>query len=224
MLITLALYIVKFETETCDSSNLLLFQDILAYSRLLHFHMNFRISLSISAKKKKRKSGNFDFERDCNESVDQFGENCYPNIKAYSSWMWKSFYLFVLINLFFMLLILSRRVTWSGFLGSSVVKNLPANAGDTGSIPGQGDPTCGAATKPMCHQYRASALEPGGCNHWTHVLQPLKPVQARARASKQEKPLQWEVRTPQLESSPRLPKLLKKSPNKNKDPAQPKIK
>ena len=25
-----------------------------------------------------------------------------------------------------------------GFLGSSVVKNLPANAGDTGSVPGSG--------------------------------------------------------------------------------------
>ena len=47
--------------------------------------MNFRISLSISAKKKKKGGGNFDFERDCSESVDQFGENCYPNnIKAYN--------------------------------------------------------------------------------------------------------------------------------------------
>ena len=46
---------IKFEIEICDSSNLFLFQDILAYSRLLHFHMNVRISYSISAKKKKKK-------------------------------------------------------------------------------------------------------------------------------------------------------------------------
>ena len=35
---------------------------------------------------------------------------------------------------------------WSGFPGGSAVKNLPANAGDTGSSPGLEDPTyCGAA-------------------------------------------------------------------------------
>ena len=45
--------------------------------------MNFRISLSISTKKKEKAATLF-FERDCNESVDQFGENCYPNIKAYN--------------------------------------------------------------------------------------------------------------------------------------------
>ena len=34
-----------------------------------------------------------------------------------------------------------------GFPGGAVVKNLPANAGDTGSIPGLG------ATKPVRHNY-----------------------------------------------------------------------
>ena len=29
-------------------------------------------------------------------------------------------------------------------------KNLPANAGDTGSIPGPEDSTCRRATKPVC--------------------------------------------------------------------------
>ena len=38
-------------------------------------------------------------------------------------------------------------------LGSSVVKNLPANAGDTGLIPVQEDPTCFGATKPVHHNY-----------------------------------------------------------------------
>ena len=37
------------------------------------------------------------------------------------------------------------------FPGGTVVKNLPANAGDTGSIPE--DPTCCGATKPVCHNY-----------------------------------------------------------------------
>ena len=40
-----------------------------------------------------------------------------------------------------------------GFPGGAVVKNLPANAGDTGSSPGPGDPTCHRATKPVRHNY-----------------------------------------------------------------------
>ena len=42
------------------------------------------------------------------------------------------------------------------FPGGAVVKNLPANTGDTGSIPGpEGpeDPTCHGATKPASHNY-----------------------------------------------------------------------
>ena len=39
-------------------------------------------------------------------------------------------------------------------------KNLPANAGDTHSIPGPEDPTCLRATKPVRHDYRVHALEP----------------------------------------------------------------
>ena len=39
------------------------------------------------------------------------------------------------------------------FPGGTVVKNPPANAGDTGSIPGPGRSTCRGATKPVCHSY-----------------------------------------------------------------------
>ena len=39
------------------------------------------------------------------------------------------------------------------FPGGAVVKNLPANAGDTGSSPGRKDPTCRGATKPSSHNY-----------------------------------------------------------------------
>ena len=38
-----------------------------------------------------------------------------------------------------------------GFPGGSVVKNLPVNAGDIGSISGPGRSTCCGATKPMLH-------------------------------------------------------------------------
>ena len=39
------------------------------------------------------------------------------------------------------------------FPGGAVVKNPPANAGDMGSSPGPGRPTCRGATEPMCHKY-----------------------------------------------------------------------
>ena len=39
------------------------------------------------------------------------------------------------------------------FPGGAVVKNPPANAGDTGLIPVQGDPTCRGAIKPVRHNY-----------------------------------------------------------------------
>ena len=36
------------------------------------------------------------------------------------------------------------------------------------------DPTCRGATKPMCHNYRACALEPASHNYWDHEPQLLK--------------------------------------------------
>ena len=38
------------------------------------------------------------------------------------------------------------------------------------------DPTCRGATKPMCHNYWACALEPSSHNYWAHVQQLLKPT------------------------------------------------
>ena len=51
------------------------------------------------------------------------------------------------------------------FSGGPVVKNQPANAGDTGSVPYLvwKDSTCLGATKPMHHNYRAHAL--GAVSH-----------------------------------------------------------
>ena len=40
-----------------------------------------------------------------------------------------------------------------GFPGGSVVKNLPARAGDTGLILVQEDPTCHRTMKSMHHSY-----------------------------------------------------------------------
>ena len=60
-----------------------------------------------------------------------------------------------------------------------MVKNPPANAGDTGSIPGPEDSTCHRATKPVCtttteppHALNTEAHEPRAC-----ALQQEKPPQ-----------------------------------------------
>ena len=53
-----------------------------------------------------------------------------------------------------------------GFPCGSVVKNLPASAGDTVEFPGQEDPTRRRATKPMWHSCWVCVPEPGSCNYW----------------------------------------------------------
>ena len=88
------------------------------------------------------------------------------------------------------------------FPGGGVVKNLPANAGDTGSSPGLGrshrlwsnwarEPQllslCSRARKPQLLSPRATTTE--ACA-------------PRACAPQQEKPPQWEARTPQLRVDP----------------------
>ena len=68
------------------------------------------------------------------------------------------------------------------FPGGPVMKNLPANAEDSGSIPGLGRFTCYEATKPVHHSTEAHL--PG------------------ARAPQRERPLQGEAGTPPQEAVP----------------------
>ena len=82
----------------------------------------------------------------------------------------------------------------SGFPGGAVVKNPPANAGDTVRALDQEDPTCCGATKPMHHNYWACALGPASHIYWARVLQLLKPaclqpVLRNKRSHDNEKPV-----------------------------------
>ena len=55
-----------------------------------------------------------------------------------------------------------------GFPGGAVVKNPPANAGDTGSSLVREDPTCHGETKPVHHNYWAyTTTEPACHNYWS---------------------------------------------------------
>ena len=59
------------------------------------------------------------------------------------------------------------RTDW-GFPGGSVVKNLPANAGDTGLIPDWGRSHLPQSNKAPEPQLRACALKPGSHNPRVH--------------------------------------------------------
>ena len=89
---------------------------------------------------------------------------------------------------------------------------MPANAGNMGSIPDPGRSHIHGATKPLCHNHWACALEPASHNFWS--LSTLKPTLCN------EKPQQWEACAPQLESSLHS-RQLDESLCSNKDPAQP---
>ena len=64
------------------------------------------------------------------------------------------------------------------------------------------DPTCRGATKPMCHNYWACALEPACHNYWAHMPQLRKPTCLEPVLCSKEKPLQWEARAPQRRVAP----------------------
>ena len=89
-----------------------------------------------------------------------------------------------------------------GLPGGTVVENLPANAGDTGSSPGLGRSTCCGATKPVHHNYWACALEPASHNYWSPRATTTEARTPRACALQQEKSSQWEARIPEQRVAP----------------------
>ena len=89
-----------------------------------------------------------------------------------------------------------------GFPGGAVVKNLPANAGDTDSSSGPGRshmPQSNWACAPQLLSLCSRAHEPqllSLCATTTEARMP------RARALQQEKPPQWEACAPQWRVAP----------------------
>ena len=113
----------------------------------------------------------------------------------------------------------SKPKTEAGFPGGSVLKSLPANAGDMGSIPAPGRfrmPRSNEACVPRRLSLGSRACEPGLRSPRATTTEAQEPVLCK------EKPLEWEAHVPQLESSPHSLQLVKNPPSK-KDPAQPKM-
>ena len=74
------------------------------------------------------------------------------------------------------------------FPGDAVVENLPADAEDTGLIPGPG-----RSHMPRSN-YWACALEPASHNYWSPCT--LKPMLRNKRSHHNEKPMHWNKEKP----------------------------
>ena len=95
-----------------------------------------------------------------------------------------------------------EKVTYQDFRGCAVVKNPPANAGDTGSSPGPGRshmPRSNKARIPQLLSLRSGARKPQLLSPRATTPEARMP---RARALQQEKPPQWEARAPQRTVAP----------------------
>ena len=89
-----------------------------------------------------------------------------------------------------------------GFPGGAVVKNLPANAGDMGLIPGPGGSHMlwsNGSRAPQLLSLRSRAREPQLLNPHATTTEAHTP---RAHAPQQEKPPQREARAPQRRVAP----------------------
>ena len=85
------------------------------------------------------------------------------------------------------------KTSMRGFPAGSAVKNPPANAGETGSVPDLEELTCWGATEPMHHNYCTCVLQAGSHNCWAHVPQVQSLTCLEAPAPQWEKPPQREA-------------------------------
>ena len=93
----------------------------------------------------------------------------------------------------------SIKICLGGFSGGSVVKNLPASAGDGGWSLMREDPTCLGATKPRHHNYWACAHEPRGA--WEPQLLRPHALDGAYSATRAPEPLLCDKRSHQNEQS-----------------------
>ena len=90
-----------------------------------------------------------------------------------------------------------------GFAGGSVVKDLPARAGDERLIPGLGRSHTMQSSSACAHSYGTCAPEPGNHNGGARMPPTLRPTPHRASAPR-EKPPQCEGRPRRWTAAPPL--------------------
>ena len=102
-----------------------------------------------------------------------------------------------------------QKITCQGFPGGAVVSNLPANAGDTGSIPGPGrshTPRSNEARAPQLLSLPSRAWEPQLLSPRVTTTEVHAP---RARAPQQREATSMRSPRTATKSSPRSPQLEK---------------
>ena len=75
------------------------------------------------------------------------------------------------------------------FPGGPMVKNLPTNAGDTGSIPGPGRSHTSQSNQARAPWQLTCALEPRSRNYWAHAPRACAPQQEKGPAWSNEDPV-----------------------------------
>ena len=82
----------------------------------------------------------------------------------------------------------SFKKSW-GLPGGPVVKNPPAKAGDTGSIPDPEDPTSLGATRPMCHNHCAQTLQLLSPSAYSLCFATREAAEVRSHCNEKKPPL-----------------------------------
>ena len=91
--------------------------------------------------------------------------------------------------------LVSKVRAWASLVAQWLRIRLPVQATQVRALVWE-DATCRGATKPLCHNYWARALEPSSHNYGACVPQLLKPAHLEPVLPNQ-KPLQWEAHVPQ---------------------------
>ena len=115
-----------------------------------------------------------------------------------------------------------QRTTVSGtFLVAQWLRIRLAMQGTRVRAPVREDPTCRGATKPVCHNYWACALESASYNYWAHMSQLLKsvhlePVLCKKRSHRNEKPVHRNEESPPLAATRESPRAATKTQRSQK--------
>ena len=94
-----------------------------------------------------------------------------------------------------------------GFLGGSVVKNPPANAGGAGSIPGSGRPPGGGNGNPLEYSCLGNPMDRGGWQATVHGVAKESDTMQRLNNKQQQNSFKTDLRKRQSEKVKRIARV-----------------